>query len=74
MRSWPAINRFKHPLFIRSFYSFLFSVRSKAFSFPLEYILLPYSRFVCLLYECIRSVVLVEILTFWSFLKISFVH
>ena len=34
MRSWPAINRFKHPLFIRSFYSFLFSVRSKAFSFP----------------------------------------
>ena len=34
MRGWHAINRFKPPLFIRSFCSFLFGVRSKTGTSP----------------------------------------
>ena len=73
MRGWPAINRFKPPhCSLGRFAPFcLVSVPRRNLSFPLVYVLLAYICFVCLLYECNRSVVLVEILTFWSFLKLA---
>ena len=49
----------------------LVSVPRRNLSFPLAYILPAYSRFVCLLYKCIRSVVLIKIHMFWSFLKLA---
>ena len=76
MRGWLAITRFKPTLFIRSFLlPFIWCPFEGGTSpFLFAYILLAYSCSVCLLYECIHWVVLVEILTFWSFLKIGFVH